>query len=316
MGAFSSHVLGYPGGNPAEPDPFATGIAADNRKFAHWDYHEPTQGDLHWTDDFYSAPYNYYANTEFMVNEWRAQSRRFLLVLNCSRRPAWAASDNDAAWTAWVTAAIGRWRPAFVEFTNEPSSNAVDVSWLVSRYALAYAAAKAVDPSITVIGPSCESISTPGNGVEYTVSFLQAGGGDYIDALGIHLYPHGLANHEPRSLVDQMAWLHQNIDGLWSGPIINTESGCAPEIFPSQDRTTQLRWFWQQNMLPVLLGCAKSFWYGWGEDDYGPYLSSYLSEIRALWQTIVSFEGHHAAWQVLPTGQLQVVRDDGFAVTY
>ena len=316
MGAFSSHVLGWPGGNPAEPDPFATGIAADNRKFVRWEWHEPVQDEFHWDDDFYSAPYNYYANAEFCVEEWRAQSRRTLLVLQANSRPGWCALDNDTRWSAWVTAAITRWRPAYVEFINEPSSSAVDVEWLVDMYALGHAAAKAVDPSIVIVGPSCESISTPGNGVEYTVSFLQAGGGAYIDALGIHLYPHGLANHEPRSLVEQMAWLRQNIAGLWTGPIINTESGCSPETFPTQDRTTQLRWFWQQNMLPILTGCAKSFWYGWGEDDYGPYLSSHLDEIRALWATIVSFEGHRASWSILPSGQLQVVRDDGFAMTH
>ena len=33
MGAFGNHVLGWPGGNPAEPDPFATGVAGDNRRF-------------------------------------------------------------------------------------------------------------------------------------------------------------------------------------------------------------------------------------------------------------------------------------------
>jgi hypothetical protein len=316
VGAFSNHVLGWPGGNPAEPDPFATAVAADNRKFAHWPWHEPTQGDFHWTDDFYSAPYNYYANPEFCVATWRSHSRKTLLVLRSDFRPAWSGIDNDAAWSAWVTAAVSRWRPYAVEFINEPSSSGADVNWLVRMYSLGKAAAKAVDPSILIVGPSCESISTPGNGVEYTVSFLQAGGKAHIDVLGVHLYPHGLANHEPRSLVEQMAWLKQNIAGLWTGPIWNTESGCSPEDFPSQTRETQLRWFWQQNMLPVLLGCSKSFWYAWGEDTYGPYLSSYLAEIRALWTKIVSFEGHRASWRVLLTGQLEVVRDDGLAVTY
>jgi len=316
MGAFANHVLGWPGGNPAEPDPWATAIAADNRRFVVWAYHEPTQGDFHWTDDFYDAGHGYYANPEFAVTTWRSHGRKTLLVLRADQRPGWAGIDDDTAWGNWVTAAVTRWRPFAVEFINEPSSHAIDVNWLVRMYSVGKAAAKAVDPSIVIVGPSCESISTPGNGVEYTVSFLQAGGKAHIDALGIHLYPHGLPGYEPRSLVDQMAWLRQNIGGLWTGPIWNTESGCSPQDFPSQDRTTQLRWFWQQNMLPVLLGCARSWWYAWGDDAYGPYLSSYLAEIRALWAKLVSFEGHRVTWRVLPTGQLEVVRDDGLAVTY
>jgi hypothetical protein len=315
-GAFANHVLGWPGGNVAEPDPFATGVAADNRKFAHWRWHEPLRGEFHWTDNFYLPAFNYYVNPEFCVAAWRERSRATLLVLRADYRPAWAAMEDDAAWSAWVAAAIARWKPAYVEFINEPSSHGIDVAWLVRMYSLGKAAAKAVDPSIVIIGPSCESISTPGNGVEYTVSFLRAGGGAHIDALGIHLYPHGLPNHEPRSIVDQMAWLRKSIAGLWAGPIINTESGCAPEIFPTQDLTTQLRWFWQQNMLPILCGCAKSFWYAWGEDNYGPYLSPALHEIRALWASVVSFDGRRVTWQILPSGQLEVVRDDGYALTH
>lgn len=315
--AFASHVLSWPGGNVIEPDPFATGVAADNRRFPKWSKHEPTQGDFHWTDDFYNPGGGYYVNPEFAVVRWRDEGKKTLLVLKADEdRPAWADANNDAAWAAWVTAAITRWRPAYVEFVNEPSTRSVDITWLVRMYSIAYPIAHAIDPAIVVIGPSCESISTPGNGVEYTVSFLQAGGDAYIDALGIHLYPHGLANHEPRSIVDQMAWLHSQVDSLWTGPIYATEQGCTPENFPSQTKETQLRWFWQTNMLPVLLGCRKSWWYGWGEDNYGPYLSAYLADIRALWATIASFAGHTVSWKVRADGRLDVVREDGLWITY
>lgn len=315
-GAFSSHVLGWPGGSVAEPDPFLTGVAADNRKFPKWQYHEPNQGEFHWDDDFYSATYGYYANAEFAVNKWHTEGRKIMLTFDATWRPAWASLENDAAWSAWVTAAITRWRPEYVEFTNEPSSHAIDVNWLVRMYSLGKAAAKAVDPNVIVVGPSCESISNPGNGVEYTASFLDAGGGAHIDVLGVHLYPYGLPNHEPASLIAQMAWLRAGISGKWTGSIFNTESGCSPEIFPSQSKETQLRWFWQQNMLPVLLGCQKSWWYGWGEDNFGPYLSPYLADIRAMLAVIVSFEGTTAVWKMLPDGRLRVVRHDGREFVY
>lgn len=316
VGSLSNHVLGYPGGNVSEPDPFANGVAVDNRRFPHWEYHEPTQGDFHWADNFYDGAHGYYVNPDFAVTAWHGAGKKMCLCLQAESRPAWASLSNDTAWGNWVTAAVTRWNPEYIEFINEPSSLALDPAWVVGIYAIGYAAAKAVNPSIIVIGPSCESISTPGNGVEWTVDFLNAGGDAYIDALGIHLYPHGLANHEPRSIVDQMAWLHTNIDGLWSGPIYNTEAGCAPEIFDTQTLATQRRWFWKTNMLPILTGCTKSFWYAWGEDNYGPYQSAYLTEILALWTVIKSFEGHTAAWDVLPDGTLRVVRDDGLTVTY
>lgn len=316
VGSLSNHVLGWPGGNPVVPDAFANGTAADNRRFPHWDLHEPTEGDFHWNDNFYSGAYGYYVNPDAAVTLWHSEGKKMCLVLDARYRPAWCALDDDDAFVAWVTAAMTRWNPEYVEFVNEPSGTGIDMTWLVGQFALGYAAAKAVNPGVIIIGPSCESISTPGNGVEFTVAFLNAGGDAYIDALGIHLYPHGLANHEPRSIVDQMEWLHTNIDGLWSGPIYNTEAGCAPEIFYTQTLATQRRWFWQTNMLPVLLGCAKSFWYAWGEDNYGPYQSAYLTEILALWTVIKSFEGHLAAWELRPDGTLRVVRDDGYTVTY
>lgn len=316
VGVFSNHVLGWPDGNPAEPDPFATGVAADLRKFPRWTYHEPTQGNFVWSGNMWDGAHNYYSNADSLVTTWHGHGKKVLLVLDARSVPEWTTINDDTAFANWVTAAVTRWQPEAVEFTNEPSSTSVDIAWLVNKYAVGKAAAKAAKSDIIIAGPSCESISNPGNGVEYTASFLNAGGAAHIDALGVHLYPRGLPNHEPASIVDQMAWLHSQIDSIWSGPIWNTEAGCAPEIFYTQPRETQLRWFWQTNMLPALLGCAKSFWFAFGEDNYGPYESPYLADIRALWQTIVSFDGTVARWKMLPDGRLRVIRDDGAEFAY
>lgn len=314
-GAFANHVISWPDGAVGQPDPFAIGVASDLRKFVRWNCHEPVQGSYVWAGNMYDGAHNYYANADSAVTVWHAAGKKVLLCLSADSRPAWCDLNNDAAWSAWVSAAVTRWQPEAVEFINEPSGG-VDITWLVRMYSLGKAAAKAAKPDIIIVGPSCESISNPGNGVEYTASFLNAGGAAHIDALGVHLYPHGLPNHEPASIVDQMAWLHSQIDSIWSGPIWNTEAGCAPEIFYTQPRETQLRWFWQTNMLPTLLGCAKSFWYAFGEDNYGPYNSPYLADIRALWQTIVSFHGTVARWKMLPDGRLRVIRDDGAEFAY
>ncbi len=316
VGVFANHVLKWPDGSPLQPDPFATNVAADLRKFPKWPQHEPTQGNYVWAGNMYDGAHGYYANADSAVTTWHAAGKRVLICFEPDDRPAWSNLDDDAAWSAWITAAVTRWQPEYVEFSNEPSSVPLDVAWLVRMYSLGKAAAKAVKPNIVVVGPSCESISNPGNGVQYTADFLNGGGAAHIDVLGIHLYPHGLPNHEPASLIDQMAWLHSQIDSIWSGPIWNTEAGCSPEIFYTQTRETQLRWFWQSNMLPALLGCAKSFWFAFGEDNYGPYESPYLADIRALWQTIVSFDGTVARWKMLPDGRLRVIRDDGAEFAY
>lgn len=313
---FSNHVLNWPNGSVTQPDAFANGAAADLRKFPRWPIHEPSAASFVWTGNFYDGAHNYYANTEDAVVLWHANSKQVLLVLDPLYVPAWTNVNDDAAFSAWVTAAVTRWQPEAVEFSNEPSSISTDIPWLVNKYAVGKAAAKAAKSDILIVGPSCESISNPGNGVQYTADFLNGGGAAHIDALGIHLYPHGLPNHEPASLIDQMAWLHSQIDSIWSGPIWNTEAGCAPEIFYTQTRETQLRWFWQTNMLPALLGCAKSFWFAFGEDNYGPYESPYLDDILALWQTIVSFDGTVARWKMLPDGRLRVIRHDGAEFVY
>ena len=311
VGVFSNHVLGWPDGNPAEPDPFANGVAADLRKFPRWTYHEPTQGNFVWSGNMWDGAHNYYANADSAVTVWHAAGKKVLLCLSADSRPAWCDLNNDAAWSAWVSAAVTRWQPEAVEFINEPSGG-VDITWLVRMYSLGKAAAKAAKPDIVIVGPSCESITSGGNGITYTANFLNAGGGAHLDVLGVHMYPHGSwPNHGPQNLIQQAADLHAGIDALWPGPIWNTESGCAPEIFYTQTKAVQLQWFWQHNMLPGLLGFAKSFYFAYGEDNYGPYESPYLADLLALVPIVKSFEGTAARWKLLDDGRLRVVRHDG-----
>lgn len=317
VGVFSNHVLGWPDGNPAEPDPFANGVAADLRKFPRWMYHEPTQGNFVWSGNMWDGAHNYYANADSAVTTWHGHGKQVLLVLDPLYTPGWTNVNDDAAFAAWVTAAVTRWQPEAVEFSNEPSSASTDITWLVNKYAVGRAAAKAAKPDILIVGPSCESITSGGNGITYTADFLNAGGDAHIDVLGVHMYPHGSwPNHGPQNLIQQAADLHAGIDALWSGPIWNTESGTSPEILATQTRTVALQWFWQHNMLPGLLGFAKSFYFAYGEDNYGPYESAYAADMLALVPIIKSFEGTNARWKLLDDGRLRVVRHDGAEFTY
>ena len=309
---FSNHVLNWPNGSVTQPDAFANGAAADLRKFPRWPIHEPSAASFVWTGNFYDGAHNYYANTEDAVVLWHANSKQVLLVLDPLYVPAWTNVNDDAAFSAWVTAAVTRWQPEAVEFSNEPSSISTDIPWLVNKYAVGKAAAKAAKADIKIVGPSCESITSGGNGITYTANFLNAGGGAHLDVLGVHMYPHGSwPNHGPQNLIQQAADLHAGIDALWPGPIWNTESGCAPEIFYTQTKAVQLQWFWQHNMLPGLLGFAKSFYFAYGEDNYGPYESPYLADLFALVPIVKSFEGTAARCKLLDDGRLRVVRHDG-----
>ena len=311
-GVFSNHVLKWPNGSGSQPDAFANGVAADLRKFPKWPMHNPSSGSFVWTGNFYDAPNGYYANTEDAVVLWHANGKKVLLVLDPLDAPAWTNVNDDAAFAAWVTAAVTRWQPEAVEFSNEPSSISTDIPWLVNKYAVGKAAAKAAKSDILIVGPSCESIVSGGNGIEYTQDFLNAGGSAHIDVLGVHMYPHGSwPNHGPQNLIQQTADMHAGLDALWSGPIWNTESGTSPEIFYTQTRAVQLLWFWQHNMLPGFLGFAKSYFCAYGEDNYGPYDSLYLADILAMVPIIKIFEGTTAHWKLLDDGRLRVVRHDG-----
>lgn len=316
--SLANHVLKWPNGSGSQPDAFANGVAADLRKFPRWDVHNPSSGTFVWTGSFYNGTYGYYANTEDAVVLWHNNNRHVCLVLD-ARVPAgfWTDNSDDTAFAAWVTAAVTRWQPEAVEFINEPSGAPVDIPWLVNRYSVGKTAAKAAKSDIIIAGPSCESIVNGGNGIEYTQDFLTAGGGAHIDVLSVHMYPHGSwPNHGPQNLIQQAADLHAGIDSLWSGPIWNTESGTSPEVFTAQTKAVQLQWFWQHHMLPVLLGFQKSFWFAYGEDNYGPYESAYAADMLALVPIIKSFEGTNARWKLLDDGRLRVVRQDGAEFVY
>lgn len=305
-GAMGAHVLGWPG--CADPSPFGLGIAADNRRFVAWERHQPTPGGYVWDDPAWPTPAGgYYRNPEFAVTEWRKHGLNTVLVLRADKRPAWSNLDDDASWSAWVAAACKRWRPPAIELINEPSGRITDMSWLVRMFALGRAAAHAVDPSIKIVGPSCESISNPGNGVEFTTAFLKAGGAAQIDVLGVHLYPHGLPTHDPLSILDQMAWLRRNVDPLWSGPVWNTESGCNGETFPAMSRERQLREIRAHLLLPLLGGCERTWWYGFGEDTLGPYESPYLIDVCREFQRMKALEGQEVSeWARWPSGRVSV----------
>ena len=64
------------------------------------------------------------------------------------------------------------------------------------------------------------------------------------------------------------------------------------------------------------VGCEKSFWYGWGEDNYGPYQSPYVNDVLSLWEIIKTFEGTLARWELQQDGRLKVQRADGAIFTY
>ena len=309
-GAINAHVLGWPG--CSDPSPFGLGIASDNRRTPRWALHNPSRGVFEWAGDWGKPADSYYRNVDFAVAEWRQHGLDVVLVLDARFRPAWAGMDDDAAWSAWVSAAVTRWKPKAISFSNEPSGHSVPIDWLVRMYTVGRAAAKSAHATVQIVGPDCESISTPGNGVEYTVAFLKAGGAAQIDVLGVHLYPHGMPTHDPLSILDQMAWLKKNIASLWGGPIWNTESGCQGETFPAMPRERQLREIRSHLLFPLLGGCERTFWYAFGEDVLGPYKSAFLLDVCREFKRIKALEGESfAEWARWPSGRVAVRMGSG-----
>lgn len=278
--------IGYPSTNPAFLNPFALNVVTDSRRFPRWASHNPSAGVFDFTSDFYNAPNNYYNNANDAFTVWRANKKEIGITLKPNAPPAWTDQNDDAAWKAWATAVMKQWMPKWISFCNEPNG-ALDPAYVALRYQQGYAIAKSIKPDVIVVGPECESIVSGGNGVQFILDFLAAGGGQWIDVLGIHLYPYGTTIagiKEPVSIITQMTFLLTSIAGKWKGPIWNTESGMLGLASPFNTYTLQqqTRWLYGHLLLPRVMGCARSMFYGNNEVDFGWLDSPYEPQLAQV----------------------------------
>jgi len=136
-------------------------------------------------------------------------------------------------------------------------------------------AAKAIKPSVKIMGVACTGINNnaAGGGIDYTNQFLQASDGatgtgkDWIDILSVHTYEHSGNNYLPNLPVAKtyLATMMSN-NGISSMPIWSTEWGYITPQFdtytgPSISRANAL---FRYLMYNIVMGMTRCSLYAYG----------------------------------------------------
>jgi hypothetical protein len=208
-----------------------------------------------------------------------AEKNRVELLLTLGMTPTWASTrphepsthgDGGASearnldeWRNYVRTVVNQCKGhiRYYEVWNEPNEKDFytgDVKHMVQLAQSAYESIKAVDPSAMVISPS---VSMPNTGGRWLDDFLQAGGGKYVDIIGVHLY---VFPEEPEAMLAQIETVRQILakHGLQSRPIWNTEAGWSkPKRFDSDEEAEA--YVARAYLLNWAAGIDRFYWYAW-----------------------------------------------------
>jgi hypothetical protein len=233
-----------------------------------WADIEPKQGVWNWTR------LDYYVQTAVKNHE--------AIMLTLGQTPQWASSDPDEAssygdgasappanisdWDTYVQTVANRYKGEIMywEIWNEvdQSTYAGTPQELVTLTQAANQVLKAVDPSNVVLSPNF----TP-DGLVLMSKFLNDGGGQYINAMSVHLYPRDTPENDLPFFV-AVQDLMQNA-GIGGTPLWNTEGASGDPTSTDQvasglvARSYLLQWAW---------GVDNFTWYCW-DDAIGSPLS-------------------------------------------
>lgn len=230
-----------------------------------WSDLEPSKGNFYW-----------YSLDQY-VNDSQATGNDILLELG--QTPAWASSDPTAPstgygdgamappaniqdWDDYITAVVTRYkgRIAAYEIWNEPFTSVFwtgSVQQMVQLSADAYRIIKSIDPQATVLSPSWDQY---GLGL-----YLQAGGGQYVDAIAYHMSP---TPYAPENVVQLEGQVRQvmSANGVGALPLWNTENSWDPPSTFSDD--TASAYVARSLILNAALGVKRLYWYAWDNKDY------------------------------------------------
>ncbi len=205
------------------------------------------------------------------------------VVYTLGRTPQWASSQPNTAgdagpgtcappanlqsWdnylTAIVTHTLGRihlW-----ELWNEPQDPGYYCGDIPSMIALAQHAQqiiKSIDPAAIILSPS----PVGGLGPQWMNSFLQAGGGSYVDVLAFHGYWSGTAEDLISVIANLRAVMSAN--NVASKPLWDTEADWYA-YNPPTDLIKQAAFLMKYYLLHWSLGVDRFIWYEYDGGDYG-----------------------------------------------
>jgi hypothetical protein len=214
-----------------------------------------------------------------------AEQHNVDLLLPLGFCPAWASSrpsevspnfDPGAVagprliedWRDYVSTVARRYKGRIrrYEVWNEPNLREYwtgTTKELANLAREAYLILKATDPSVTVVSPSPTNRET---GPSWLDDYLAAGGGNWADAIGHHLYVYP---SPPEALAPFIGRVRRIITkyGMDSKPLWNTEMGwSAPTVFSSDAQATG--YLVRALMLNWAAGVQRCYWYAWDNQEW------------------------------------------------
>ncbi len=201
-----------------------------------------------------------------------------------------APPDNIQDWVDFVTTVINHYNGvtalhvAYYEIWNEASNTKFWSGTTAQMLALAQVAYPIVktDPYATVLTPSVVWM----NGVKFMTAYLQAGGGNYADALTFHGYPSQTGPGTPRPVPMPESPLSTNApimtmistfrtladtNGMLGKPMMTTEGGWGTNGLTDPDM--QAAWITHYEILQAGLAASNNLvfqdWFTWGKGASG-----------------------------------------------
>lgn len=217
-----------------------------------------------------------------------AQDRHVQIVLTLQGTPAWASArpleiplhqggvkgpagsaaepGSISDWENFVRTVAVRYKGKihYYEVWNEPMSKPFfsgSPEAMVNLVRAASTTLKQVDPAIKVLSPP---VSGDPNGLDWLKSFLNAGGGRYIDIYGFHFYVGGapeLALPKVRRARELLRSFDQDGKPMW-----DTEFGWT---LSAMDRLTASNYVARALLVGWPFGLGRRLLYSWDHDQMG-----------------------------------------------
>lgn len=144
---------------------------------------------------------------------------------------------------------------------NWPNFYTGDVQTMVEMTRIASETIHAIDPTALVVSPSASGL----DGLPWLESFLEQGGGRYVDVIGYHFYVTPDAPEViPSWATEVRSRMGRNHVSL---PIWNTETGWSkPKTFSSTDEASA--YVARSLLLAWAAGISRFYWYAWDDHDW------------------------------------------------
>ncbi len=214
-----------------------------------------------------------------------AEKHNVDLLLPLGFCPAWASSRPDETspyfppgalapplniedWRRYITTVATRYKGRLhsYEVWNEPNLKEYwtgTTKELVNLAREAKQVLKAIDPRITVVGPSATNRET---GPAWLDEYLLAGGGDHLDVIAHHFYVFPSPPEATTSFVRRVRQIMAN-RGVSEKPLWNSEMGWArPATFASDVKATG--YLARAHLLNWVTGVERCYWYAWDNQEW------------------------------------------------